>query len=103
MHTQGWQIDQSSLPLLLEACRKATPSGSGEVINRSGDVSSPLDERRRATATSSTDVYCFDREHLDADPDELESELVLSPSSFLKEGVLPSEHLHWRRNDLLIS
>jgi len=100
MHTQGWQIDKSSLPLLLEACRQsanATPFGSGEVINYSGTSGqshgSPVDERRKITASSSMDVYCFNREHLDADIDELESELVLSPSSVLKEGVLPSKCL----------
>ena len=85
MHTRGWQIDDTSLPAFLEECkqqRSASSSAVGTSIHQDGSASSSVLKARRA------DIYCFNRDHLDADPDELEQDLMLSSTSFLRDPPL---------------
>lgn len=72
MHQQGWQIDDKSLSHLLQP-------NSASLVHLSP-----------ASSQTTPEIFCFNRDHLDTEFDELEAELTLTASSFLSEPPLPA-------------
>lgn len=88
MHKQGWQIDDQSLDhLLANSVVRISPSGS--TSNGSLGSTSRQPDDSNASSASTQDIFCFNRDHLEADFDELEAELTLTASSILRDPPLP--------------
>lgn len=79
MHKQGWQIDDASLEHLLPANKSLVHVAEADTSASRSQSRSPSND------ADAEEIYCFNRDHLDADPDELEAELTLTASSVLRE------------------
>jgi inorganic triphosphatase YgiF len=76
MHQHGWQLDDQSWLSLLSDLKN---EGSGEWSM----------SRSKASSSKPVFVFAFNRDHWDADLDQLERELHLDRSQVWHEPVLP--------------
>lgn len=89
MHKQGWQIDEASIEHLLPANKSLVHVRTPEHDQPASQTRTQSSPNGVADSYESEEIYCFNRDHLDADPDELEAELTLTASSILREPPLP--------------